>query len=254
MKLFTFAPVVLAVVALANAQTPAAFEVASIKPTQPAGRGVPSSYGVKIDNAIAVYRGYSLRDLILAAFRVKPFQLAASDWTKTVTFDIQGKLPAGSKKEQVPEMLQALLAQRFKMTFHLDTKEFPVYALIVGKDGSKPIPRADNYQPGSGNTVRPMTMESLAVLLTAWTDEPVLDLTELQGDYMVPKDLVKVIIDLGMAKKTARPDGLSGGGSDSADGDLFAEVRKLGLKMEARKVALPVIVLDHIEKTPTEEQ
>jgi uncharacterized protein (TIGR03435 family) len=71
------------------------------------------------------------------AFKVKPYQLSGPDWMSADRFDVMGKMPEGATKEQVPEMLQALLADRFKLTIHRENRERAVYALVVGKGGPK---------------------------------------------------------------------------------------------------------------------
>jgi uncharacterized protein (TIGR03435 family) len=125
-------------------QTPAAapaFEVASVKPAGPLNPAAIASgqmrVGMKIDAARVDIGSLSLADLIRIAYRVKAYQVSGPDWMSTERFDVRAKLPEGSNQEQVPEMLQALLAERFKLTIHRQTKEQNVYALVVGKGGAK---------------------------------------------------------------------------------------------------------------------
>jgi uncharacterized protein (TIGR03435 family) len=82
-------------------------------------------------------RYMSLSRLILTAYRLKPYQLSGPDWMWSQRFDIMAKLPEGASKAQVPEMLQALLAERFKLAIHRERKEQPVYALVVSENGPK---------------------------------------------------------------------------------------------------------------------
>src|SRR5207247_1621786 len=70
-------------------------------------------------------------------YRLKPYQVIAPDWVGTEHYDIAGKLPAGATRDQVPEMVQALLEDRFKLQIHRENRDFPVYALIQGKNGIK---------------------------------------------------------------------------------------------------------------------
>jgi len=98
----------------------------------------------------------SLSDLIRTAYRVKAYQVAGPDWMNVERYDIQATIPEGASPDQVPEMLQTLLAERFKLTFHRDSKEHSVYALVVAKGGPKlkesepepAVPRAD-ASPGA---------------------------------------------------------------------------------------------------------
>ena len=93
--------------------------------------------GMKVDGARVDFGSMTIADLIVAAYKVKSFQVSGPDWIKTERWDIVAKLPEGSNKDQVPEMLQSLLADRFKLALHRDTKDQSVYALIVGKGGPK---------------------------------------------------------------------------------------------------------------------
>jgi len=103
------------------AQTPKpAFEVVSIKVTQddPMELAHAGINGMKVDDAQLVYRATPLWTVILSAFKLPADQVVMPSWALDVRFNIDGKLPAGSTKAQVPEMLQTMLADRLKMTFH----------------------------------------------------------------------------------------------------------------------------------------
>ena len=125
----------------APAAAPLAFEVASIKKPalslQDQAMSGKLHVGMKVDGARVDFGSMSLADLIAQAYKVKSFQISGPDWMKTERFDIMAKLPEGATKDQVPQMLQALLAERFKLTIHRDTKDHAIYALIVGKGGPK---------------------------------------------------------------------------------------------------------------------
>src|SRR3954452_12602697 len=141
-------------VGAAMAQAPAAkpqFEVATIKlapPLNPAMAAAGKMHvGMNID-AARVDIGYlSLNDLIMVAYKVKQHQVVGPDWMKNQRFDILAKLPEGATKEQVPEMLQGLLAERFGLTFHKEMKEQSVYGLLVGKGGPKMKESAKEDEP-----------------------------------------------------------------------------------------------------------
>jgi uncharacterized protein (TIGR03435 family) len=123
-----------------------AFEVASIKPSAPLdmaklaqaiAQGQMLRVGPRVDGARAEYRYMSLRDLMVLAYKVQPNQISGPDWIGTQRFDIVAKLPEGATKDQTNQMLQSLLEERFKMTLHRETKDHPVFALVVAKDGPK---------------------------------------------------------------------------------------------------------------------
>jgi uncharacterized protein (TIGR03435 family) len=129
-----------------------AFEVASIKPAAPLNPGMLTSgqahLGMKIDGSRAEFSSMTLRALIALAYRVRDDQVSGPDWMGrgAERWDIVAKLPEGASTGQAPEMLQALLAERFKLTLHREHAERDVYALVVGKNGPKlkePPPDAD---------------------------------------------------------------------------------------------------------------
>jgi uncharacterized protein (TIGR03435 family) len=132
MKLWT----VLLLCSAAFGQQKVEFEVASIKPSEPTPMGM-IRIGMSADAGMVRYMNSSLRDVIRTAYRVKDFQIEGPDWMSSARFDITAKLPDGASKDQIPEMLQALLAERFKLQLHRDNKEHAVYALVVGKGGPK---------------------------------------------------------------------------------------------------------------------
>ena len=113
---------------------PPAFEVASIKPAAPQqpGRMMVAMGG---DPGRVNYTNVSLRNVLMRAYDVRSYQITGPSWLDTERYDIVAKVPEGVPKEQIPAMLQNLLAERFQMTIHRETKEQSVYALVVGKNG-----------------------------------------------------------------------------------------------------------------------
>ena len=313
---YTFAVAILLLSAAGLAQTPPAppsFEVASVKPAPPI---VPAQVlggkihiGMSVDGARVDIGNLSLMDLLWRAYRVRPYQISGPDWLSGQRFDIAAKLPEGVGADQVPEMLQALLAERFKLVAHTEGKERPVYGLVVGKSGAKlkasdaesPAPAgSDPATQASGSSqmsfsrdangltisggsrlgagpahislgangalhveATKMTMERFAELLSSLVDRPVVDMTGIKGDYDVALDLSRE--DLRNAASAAgvtmpvRP--MRGGdagmvqaptASDPSGASIFTAVEQLGLKLEPRKDRLTTIVIDRVEKMPTE--
>jgi uncharacterized protein (TIGR03435 family) len=297
-----------AVLMLAGAalgQTPA-FEVASVKPAAPLDRSQMLSgqmhVGMKVDAARVDIGSMSLAELIRVAYRVKAYQVSGPDWMASERFDVLAKLPEGASSAQVPEMLQALLAERFKLTMHRESKEHAVYALVVGKNGPKlkeSAPDAD--APAATNDANPQVrisgrgentqvtisggqigtahmsmgpngtmhleaprigMAAFADTLSRFFDRPVIDLTELKGTYQVALDLSMEDLrtaamtmgimgpGMGAGRGAARPP--ADAASDPGGLSIFAAVQQLGLKLEPRKVPIDFVVVDHLEKAPTE--
>ena len=136
-------------------QSPAArpeFEVASVKKSAPAVAG-QVNIGVHIDSAMVRYSTLPMRSYIRMAYRVSDYQVLGPDWLATENFDIAAKLPDGATRAQLPEMIQSLLAERFKLVLHRDKKEFPVYALVVAKNGPKLKESPPDSSPGANTTV-----------------------------------------------------------------------------------------------------
>lgn len=242
-------------------QTVPAFEVASIKPAPPITpemfRSGQLHLGVKIDKARADFGGQTLVDLIARAYHVRAFQVSGPDWLSS-RFDIVATLPPGASEDQVPEMLQGLLADRFKLKLRREAKEFPVYALVVGKGGAKLTPRPAEYDPAVRSNTRPMTLANYAQMISSAVDRPVVDQTGLQGEYMLSMDiLMKAMTARARSMAQQQMAGREGSGpadaaSDPSDGGAFAAVQALGLKLEPRKLPMPLLLIEHLEKTPTE--
>jgi uncharacterized protein (TIGR03435 family) len=128
--------------ALAYGQT---FDVATVKsaaPPTPNGRGMifigrPTGGPGTKDPGRIHYPFTTLKTLIQNAYDVKDFQISGPEWLSTERFDIQATMPPETTKEQFKVMLQNLLTERFKMSVHRETKELPMYSMIVGKSGPK---------------------------------------------------------------------------------------------------------------------
>lgn len=257
----------------AFAQQPLAFEVASIKAADPQPMGMVR-IGMSSDAGMVRYSNISLKDCIRTAYRVKDFQVQGPDWLDSTRFDITAKLPAGAKEDQIPEMLQALLADRFKITVRRDSKEQSVYALTVGKSGAKLKPaeiKTNSQEPkslgpdgkprqmmmlrmqpnGSRVTAPSATLAGLCDLVSRFMERPVVDMTGIEGQYD---------FDLTFTPEIIR--GVPGGGPPPVDHQndtpsepapsLADAVQQYGLKLEARKAPLELIVVTHAEKTPSE--
>ena len=119
-----------------TAASPPAFEVASVKPAAPQTDG---NRFVRMDSDAGRvdYANVGLKQVLAKAYDVKTYQITGPSWLNSERYDINAKVPDGAPKEQIPAMLQALLADRFQMTAHRETKEQSVYVIVVGKNGPK---------------------------------------------------------------------------------------------------------------------
>ena len=135
---------------LAQASSDLKFEVASIKPSPPSGYD-RVTIGLHLDGAQVRIVALPMRDYIARAYRVNLFRVSGPDWITSERFDLNAKLPAGATSDQIPEMLQALLAERFQMKLHHEKKELPVYALSLGK----PPLKVQESAPDDADAVAP---------------------------------------------------------------------------------------------------
>ncbi len=90
-----------------------------------------------MDGTWATFNYESLNDLIAYAYKLRSYEVSGPEWLVMNRFDIAARLPEGATKDDVPEMLQALLKDRFKLATHSEMQEQPVPALMVGKSGPK---------------------------------------------------------------------------------------------------------------------
>ena len=250
------------------AQSPAgrprfeAFEVATIKPADPDFRG--RYIRMQSTNRFQA-RNHSLKTLIQAAWNLTPRAVSGGPaWVESDKYEIVAQSPGNvrpSLDEQMA-MLRKLLADRFKLTFHREDKEFPVYALIVAKGGprlaeSKFDPDASPEGPpplvfvlspdGANMPARFATMgEFASVMQRAVLDRPVLDRTGLSGRYDF--DLTFAPDDIQFEGAFAK----TPVATDTGKHDLFAAIQdQLGLKLESTKGPIATLVIDHAEK-PTD--
>src|SRR5437879_4703574 len=113
-----------------------AFEVASVKPSDP-NPSSPLWTGMTADPGMVRYTNITVRTCIRAAYGVRDFQIEGPSWLDGARFEITARLPPRASVDQIPEMLQALLVERFKLTLRRDSKEQSVYALMIGQGGPK---------------------------------------------------------------------------------------------------------------------
>ncbi len=247
-----------------------AFEVASIKPSDPN----PANtiwVGMDANAGMVQYRNITLQDCIRAAYRVRDFQIRGPAWIRDDRYEISAKLGSGGQ-DQIPEMMQSLLEERFKLSLRRDRKDQLVDALspdqggprlkvadvksvdpsitALGPDG-KPRPAMTYQILASGLQLRApvATLAAVAELLSRFMERPVVDMTGLTGQY-----------DLTLLFTPEIFRGMAAGSATGPDGDrlfsepgpsLFDAVQQYGLKLEARKVPIEMLTVIHVERTPT---
>jgi uncharacterized protein (TIGR03435 family) len=241
-------PLALAVLcgSMARAQSAPAFEAASLKPSGP-----DSSRGLSVTSTQWVWSRASLNQLIKAAFNVKDYSLSAPSWLDATEFDLVAKFPVDAPASQRTTMLQTLLLERFKLTYHFESKTANGYALVLAKDGLKVRPVDGGEQNGNVGPnllkARNTSLAQLAGMLSVKLDRPIQDQTGTGGVFNFE---MKWTPEAGPPQMT--PGGPPEAAADPTGPSLFTALQEqLGLKLEARKVPVQVLVIDHAERTPT---
>ncbi len=234
------------------------FEVASIKtaaPCCPPGQWPDNKPGEDRIN----FRYATLKSCIAFAYRLKEYQVSGPSWLSEARYDIIAKGPEGTRREQLPEMMQALLVDRLKLVVHLEKKEFNVFALVPGKNGPqlKDSPSDSESAGGasfaigmSGNGVgrieaKRASMASLANTLPRFVGRPVVDLSGLTGRYdfeleFSPEDMKGMPVQ-------QLPEG-----SPQFGMSIFSSIQRVGLRLDSQKLPLDTVVVDRAERAPTE--
>jgi uncharacterized protein (TIGR03435 family) len=240
--------IVLVAAGVVLAQTPdarPAFEAASVK----LNAGGTNSSRTDGSKGQIVMLNQTLRRLVERAYNVKPFQVTGPDWMENVRFDVMAKYPPDTKTEDRPAMLRTLLEDRFKLSTHRESKEMPGYALVVAKGGLKL--KAVEKGPGGTSSdstnslvtfkVTSVSMAELADFLARRLGSTVIDGTGATGVYTFElhwnlDDQLSGAVDRGAGEFAAIQDAIS----------------TLGLHLQAQKVPVEMVVVDHVERVPTE--
>ena len=224
-----------------HAQPPEAgipkFEVASIHPhTGPDDGGLSAQHGT--------FRSIrtNLEFLILGAYELQEFQISGGPgWMTTDWYDVVAKADNDAGGRELMLMLRPLLADRFKLTFHRETREQPVYELVVAKGGLKMTKSADdavNTMSFSSGAVSAMSAKAMPIsilvhFLSSAVRHPVVDKTGLEGNFDIKLQWT----------------------DSNLSGDIptifTALPEQLGLRLESRKGPVQMLIVDHAER-PTE--
>lgn len=231
---------------------PLEFEVASVKPAAPVAtlsRGGTGPWGFQIDPGRLHATNITLYELFRQAYHLKYYQIDGNpSWFQSVTYDVDAKAPSAATRDEILIMLRKLLADRFHLKFHKETKEIPVMALMVSKGGPKnmePARRDDPdpatppiSRPGEPVTMRKTSMEVVAAFLTAsdaMHDTPVLDKTGLQGLFNITYTPVR-------DETTGR----------TVFDSMIGALPELGLELKRQKAPIDIFTIDSADKTPIE--
>ena len=243
---------------------------------------------MRIDGAQIHVSGFTFREYIARAYGVRMSQVLGPDWLATERFDLDAKLPEGAKVDQIPLMMQTLLNDRFAVKQHREQKDMPTYALTVGKPPLK-LKESRDASPdatpdalvnvtvavgaagvsvdlghGASYTFnvngkfegKRMTAAMIASTLERFADRPVVDMTGLTGTYDVsfettPEDYqalgLQAAINAGVRLPPQTLNLLDRGGNP-----LPVALEQLGLKLDARRTPVEVLVVDDARRVPLE--
>jgi len=221
-----------------HAQSPLAFDAASIKlHPEPIYMSRSGTSGT-----LATWTAETLLDFVVDAYGLKYYQVTGGPrWIESDHFDISARAPGDTPptEDQFRQMTQTLLADRFQLRIHRETREIPVYALVVSKNGPKlkdpDMNSREGWARGDNKGVHIVqshaTMQRLADHLSDTAGRPVIDKTGLAGLYAYK-------LDFGPDNSTA----------DSDLPSMSTAVEQLGLRLESQKAPVEVLIIDSAQK------
>lgn len=221
----------------ASPEQKASFEAVSVK------RSMPNQNGMSIASSGNRFRAINatVKSLILNAFpKTRAFQIiGAPTWIDTEGYDVDAVSETPLTSDSVQQMLQTLLQDRFKLQWHTDTRQMPLYTLIVGKDGPKLQSAKEGERTrvsGTGRgrmTFQRIGLSSFADNLSYQVDRIVVDQTGLTGYFTFTLEWT--------------PDSVRD--ADSTAPSLVTAIQEqLGLKLESGKGPVEVLVIDSVER------
>jgi uncharacterized protein (TIGR03435 family) len=250
------------------------FDVVSVKPANPDPRGytVGCKGGPGTDDPVTFRcTNMSFTNLLARAFQVRYDQVQGPDWLKSQMFEINARVPANTNADQFRAMLQSMLIDRFQLKVHREKKEMTVFALVVAKGGPKFKEHADESKTSEGSygdapapsglsvdkdgypdvgkagmaftrgkgawAAQKAQIGALAGMITGQVGRTVNDETGLKGEYDFKLHW--------MSESLARQD-------ENGITIMQALQDQLGLRLESRKGTEEFLVVDHIEKVPTD--
>jgi len=246
---------------------PLSFEIASVKQATPddAQARRRSTVGPgRID-----FHNVTLWYCISYAYGTKSYQMSGPSWLRSARYEIAAKAPEDASREDLPKMMQTLLAERFKLRVHEEKRELPTLALMLGKDGPKLNEAGLESGDGMGGAqvqmsalesggerldIKGGTMATLVNTLTGLLGQPVVDKTGLLGRFDFVLDFSR--------SETAGPNATGGYNEPPSmpppppgaepGVSIYSSIQQLGLRLVGQRGPLPVLVVDSAERAPIE--
>jgi uncharacterized protein (TIGR03435 family) len=277
--------------AAAGAQpaTPSAtFEAASVKPAPAPTAAIRNHINTggpgTADPGRVDWWSVSMVGFLMEAYDMKPFQISAPDWVTTTKFQLTATVPKGATKEQYRLMLRNLLTERFQMKAHMEKQESDVYVLVIGKNGPKLTEATENpaaVEVGPPATANDLQRDSDGFALYPWLHDVMLGgqihgRTRWRGNHATMEQLIariRFMFNLPLRDETglkgkydfvltyapspvASPSNSSTANVPDPDvpaaPDIIGAMAQIGLKLELKKELIDRLVIDHLDKLPTE--
>jgi uncharacterized protein (TIGR03435 family) len=223
------------------------FDEASIRPSQtPQGRGLPSlREDIKTEPARLTMSNVTLNTAARWAYKLGVYEISGPDWISNDRYDILATAAAPVSEDQIRTMLQSLLAERFKLTVHRQQKDVSGYALAMGKKTPK-ITEVTEGGGGEGSMTgaalvfegHKMPLSRLTDILASALKLPVRNMTGLEGNYDFKLDMRSYLLN----RQPGDPP------LDLAGIAITAIDEQLGLRLEARKIGVNMLMVDRAEK------
>jgi uncharacterized protein (TIGR03435 family) len=246
--------------------SPLAFEVASVKShVFPRGQfsfGTASQESVVRISGNRVSTQGLLAGLVMTAYKLRTFQVSgAPEWRdetgRNQLYDIEARAPGAGvpTMDEVRQMLQTLLAERFQLKFHRETKEQPVYDLVVGNNPAKLKPSAPGVESKTASTGRlrmaytNVSISELVLRIGPYFDRPLFDKTGLQGGYDFTLEYMPTFPgNVNMSPEEAAAFAKVYAADEAPPPLPVAIQQQLGLKVVPAKEQVEVLVIDHVER------
>jgi uncharacterized protein (TIGR03435 family) len=178
------------------------------------------------------------------AWRVQDQEITGPEWITVDRFDITGTIPAGVSRARFPEMLQSLLAERFGLVLHKESRNLTLYSMTVVRNGPS-LRQADSAsgltsdsRQACNSVTGQTTIAQFADFLSQRLDRPVVDNTKLEGSWNITMNWA--------------PDSVAPGVEPCGPALLTALREQLGLNLSVQKGPVDVLVIDQVKRVPTE--
>ncbi len=273
-----------------RAQAPAAapdslrFEVASIRPS-PEGAPAPGAAGVHISQQQVRFAYLALRDYINIAYKVPTQQIVGPEWINSTRFDVAATFPQGATPDNFPQLIENLLRDRFHLQARRESRETPILALEIAGCGLKIKPTPEEAlkegpisvtSSGSADGVtadlgqgaslrftnsafeaRKVTMTMLTETLSRFFDRPIQDHTRAEGRFdivfpMKAEEYMPMMIRAAVNGGIPMPPQALAMLDGASVGSVHDGLKALGLALESRRAPVDFLVVESIDKMPTD--